>query len=305
APVLLGLGATLMVLSIALIAARLWSRARPTWKLRADDWTILAGLILAIVQYGIICASVLYGLGRRALFVSFARRRTSLHLLFVSQVFWYWSLTLIKLSVALLLLRLKHTKRWRVFLSILMGIIISAAVVQTVFQFVQCRPFSVYWDPRLFSSSQRGRGGGQKATCFEIRVINGNIIAFSTLQVALDIVFSFIPMTFIRKLHVPRREKIFMCVLMGLGVFASVAAIVRTLVLQANYASDDVFRTNVGIALWALIEQHFAIIAATMPTLKSFMELTLVKISLFFYDRENEEGARAKLVALGLLDKDD
>lgn len=45
APVLLGLGASLMVLSIALIAARMWSRARPTWRLKADDWTILAGLV--------------------------------------------------------------------------------------------------------------------------------------------------------------------------------------------------------------------------------------------------------------------
>lgn len=42
-----------------------------------------------------------------------------------------------------------------------------------------------------------------------------------------------------------------------------------------------------------------------MPTLKSFIEMTLVRISLFFYDRKTEENARAKLVALGLLDKDD
>lgn len=261
--------------------------------------------ILAIAQYGIICASVLYGLGRRALFVSFARRRTSLRLLFISQVFWFWSLTLIKLSVALLLLRLKHTKRWRIFLISIMCIIVSAAVLQTVFQFVQCRPFSVFWDPRVFNRKNKDGSKSPPVQCFETSVINGNIVAFSTLQIILDIVFSFIPMTFIRKLHVPRREKIFMCVLMGLGIFASVAAIIRTLVLQGNYSSDDVFRTNTAVALWAVVEQHFAIIAATMPTLKSFIEMTLVRISLFFYDRKTEENARAKLVALGLLDKDD
>jgi hypothetical protein len=96
-----------------------------------------------------------------------------------------------------------------------------------------------------------------------------------------------------------------MCVLMALGVFASFAAIVRTMTLQDFYTSKDLFRTNVTISLWAVIEQQVALIAATIPTLKRFMEQTLVKVGLYFYDEGTETQVRDRLVNLGLLGEDD
>lgn len=242
--------------------------------------------------------AVAHGLGRRSRFVSFSRRRTALELFFISQVFWYWSITLVKLSVACLLLRVKAAnKRWRIFLISLMVLLIVAAVVQTLFQFLQCRPFKVYWDPRVFVQGP--------VKCFERSVINGNIVAFSTVQVATDLAFSFIPITFIRKLNLPRREKVFMCILMALGLFASCAAIIRTLMLQEFYRSQDLFRTNVTIALWAVMEQQFALIAATIPTLKAFVEKALIRIGRHFYDEKSENKVRNRLVAFGLLGEDE
>ena len=130
-------------------------------------------------------------------------------------------------------------------------------------------------------------------------------MAFSSIQVALDLIFSFIPITFIRKLNRPRREKVFMCVLMALGIFASLAAILRTMTLQTFYTSTDLFRSSVTTTLLAVIEQQVAIIAATIPTLKNFMEQTLVKIGLFFYDEGTETQVRNRLVHLGFLEDDD
>ncbi|KAF2448431.1 hypothetical protein P171DRAFT_353734 [Karstenula rhodostoma CBS 690.94] len=292
-PILLGLGGALLFISILLLAARLWSRLQPVCRLKIDDWTVLTATILATVQYCLLIVSVLNGLGRRTLSVPAARRSSAMRYLFISQVFWYWSVTLVKLSVALLLLRLKQTRPWRFFLYLIMSIAISAAIVQTCFQFLQCRPFSVFWDPRGFRS----------AVCFRRSIIDGNIIVFSSIQVALDIIFSFIPIMFVRKLKLPRREKVFMCVLMGLGLFASIAAIVRTLMLQEYYITPDTFRSSVAITLYAVLEQHLALMAATVPTLKSFMETTLVRAGLWFYDEKSEGHVREELVKLGLLDR--
>jgi hypothetical protein len=151
----------------------------------------------------------------------------------------------------------------------------------------------VYWDPRVFSTGE--------VRCFRRSVINGNIVAFSSVQVGLDLVLSFIPITFIRKLNRPRREKIFMCFLMGLGLFASCAAIIRTMTLQGFYTTGDMFRYNVTVSLWAVVEQQIALIAATIPTLKAFLEMSLVRLGLYFYDEGSEEQVRNKLVAFGLL----
>jgi hypothetical protein len=178
-----------------------------------------------------------------------------------------------------------------------MALLLVAAIVQTVFQFSQCRPFSVFWDPRVFRQGP--------VRCFKRSIINGNIVAFSAVQVAVDLLFSFIPITFIRKLNRPRREKVFMCVLMALGLFASCAAIIRTLTLQEFYRSRDLFRTNVTIALWAVVELQFALIAATIPTLKAFVEKALIRIGQFFYDERNETRVRHRLVAFGLLGDDE
>ncbi|KAF1969625.1 hypothetical protein BU23DRAFT_476341 [Bimuria novae-zelandiae CBS 107.79] len=295
APVLLGVGGTLLFISICLLAARLWSRLKPAHRIKPDDLTVLAATILAVVQYLILAAAVFNGLGHRTIFVPSKRRSAAMRLLFISQLFWYWAVTLVKLSVALLLFRLKPTRPWRSFLYLIMGVTIAAAIVQTCFQFLQCRPFSVYWDPRVFKGVQ----------CFRRSIINGNIIMFSSIQVALDLIFSFIPITFIRKLKRPRREKIFMCFLMGLGLFAACAAVVRTLTLQEYYTTSDLFRINVKIALWATLELQMALIAATMPTLKAFMERTLVRVGLRFYDEKNEGHVRWELVKLGLLDEGD
>lgn len=94
-----------------------------------------------------------------------------------------------------------------------------------------------------------------------------------------------------------------MCVLMGLGLFTSIAAIVRTRMLQEYYIAPDTFRSSATITLYAVIEQHLVLMAATVPTLKSFMETTLVRAGLWFYDEKSEGHVRGELVKLGRLDE--
>lgn len=47
APVLLGVGGSLLFLSICLLAARLWSRLRPVYRLKLDDFTVLGATVRA------------------------------------------------------------------------------------------------------------------------------------------------------------------------------------------------------------------------------------------------------------------
>jgi hypothetical protein len=44
APMLLGLGGALLLISIGLLAARLWSRLRP-WRLKLDDWAVTGATV--------------------------------------------------------------------------------------------------------------------------------------------------------------------------------------------------------------------------------------------------------------------
>jgi hypothetical protein len=44
APMLLGLGGALLLISIGLLVARLWSRLRP-WRVKLDDWTVFGATV--------------------------------------------------------------------------------------------------------------------------------------------------------------------------------------------------------------------------------------------------------------------
>lgn len=141
----------------------------------------------------------------------------------------------------------------------------------------------------------------KKVKCIPLRVINTNIIANSTIHVATDLVFSFVPITFIRKLNRPRSEKIFLSILMGLGLFASTFAILRTSLLGKFNKEQDFFRMNVMPTLWASLELEFALVAATIPTLRNFLHRVLVRLGTYFYEEESETEIRSKLAELGFL----
>jgi hypothetical protein len=276
-----------------------------------DDWTAVAATVsqkvtpqpenqysysqvLAIAKYIIVCLACSYGYGRRSSFVSPLNRLAAMRLIFICQVLWYWSIALVKISVALLLLRIKPTRAWRIFLFSTIALLILTAVTSTFFQFLQCRPFSVYWDPSVFL-----RGG---VTCIPRLAITGNITAASAVHVSTDLIFSFIPITFVRKLHRPTGEKIFLCILMGLGLFASSLAILRTAGVNMAAATPDIFRDTVMFTLWSMLELETALIAATIPTLKNFMQRSLIRLGRRFYNEESETQVRHKLVEMGFLE---
>jgi hypothetical protein len=242
-----------------------------------------------------LCIACSHGFGLRSRFVSPSDRRTVLRLVFIIQIIWYWSLTLVKLSVALLLLRLKPGRTWRIFLHSIIALLFLTLIAQTLFPFLQCRPFSIYWDPSAFSNPGN-------VTCIPRDIITANIIANSTINVTTDLILSFVPITFIRKLRRPRSEKIFLSILMALGLGASTFAILRTAGLRTfNRDKEDFLRGNVMPVLWATLEQEVAMIAATVPTLRSLGQNVLVRAGKFFYEEESETKIRARLVELGFL----
>jgi hypothetical protein len=52
-----------------------------------------------------------------------------------------------------------------------------------------------------------------------------------------------------------------------------------------------------------MLELELALIAATIPTLKSFVQKSLMKLGRFFYDEKTETQVRNRLVELGFLNE--
>src|SRR5580692_8012110 len=61
-----------------------------------------------------------------------------------------WALSLIKASVAFMLLRIKQVSRWRPGLVALIAVLMVTSMANTVVPLAQCRPLRAYWDPTVW-----------------------------------------------------------------------------------------------------------------------------------------------------------
>jgi hypothetical protein len=92
--------------------------------------------------------------------------------------------------------------------------------------------------------------------------------------------FSLIPINFILKIQVPMREKIVLCILMGLGIVASIASIMKAVNSTMLLHSEDQTWDSVPLVIWSFVEEHLAIIAASIPCLKALFERVLRRVGI-------------------------
>jgi hypothetical protein len=79
--------------------------------------------------------------------------------------------------------------------------------------------------------------------------------------IATDIFLSLFPLTFIRQLKRPRREKIVLGILMAMGLVASAASIMRLIVTSFYVSDSDPLYDIVIPAIWGSIEEYLCMLS--------------------------------------------
>jgi hypothetical protein len=176
----------------------------------------------------------------------------------------------IKIGIAAMLLRLQQDKNWRRFLWGMIVLQIIIAVYNTFAQLLQCIPLRAAWDFL----------GLVEAKCWSDYAIRTSSIIVSSFNVATDIIFSLIPITFLRKVQRPLRERVIIGLLMALGLFASAASIAK-IVAATNFGNTgDPTAEGISVGMWSCIEELVGFIAASIPCLKSPFQRVLVHFNL-------------------------
>lgn len=316
APSLIGIGTTLQIISLILVAIRISTRTRYGKPLFAHDWAVILAevghclprvvtpntylrisQILSIPQLVLVILATTYGYGLPTPSVPLENIAIARRYVFVSQVAWYWSCTLVKISVALLLLSLRPhntgSRLWRLSLYTTIAVLILSLLLITGTQFLACLPIAAYWDLSIMAT----------AKCWPVDAIAGTIITFSTVNIAADVVFTCMPLAFLVRLNQPRWQRVVIAVLMSLGLFSSVIAIFRTVVGLEMYPEKDQFRSDAQTSFLALVELHVGVVAATLPTLKSFFQRLLERLKISVEQGgPNEEEVWNVFVRMGFFD---
>ena len=220
--------------------------------------------VLAVICQAFITTGVYYGTGRHLATLHPIGGSVALKMNYLSQCFALASICVGKLSVSYLLFRIMGPTRSAVrawFLYMLMALLIAINVATVGIIFGQCTPTRKLWEPSI------------SGHCLPAKLqpdysyFQG---AFSGLS---DLVLALFPTVIIWNLKMKLHVKIGIGSAMGLGVFASAAAIVKTYELRLLNAKSDFTYVTVGLIIWFSTEMYVIIIAACVPTLRPLLPL--------------------------------
>lgn len=196
---------------------------------------------------------------------------------------WGLSMTCIKISIALTLLRIQGNHRaWRIFLYTVIGVQAIYGIGNTIFDLaIACQPLAAAWDLTI--------PGGR---CVPTHVMRGVSNLGSSINITTDVLLSLAPATFLRKLNRPLRERVFVCVLMGMGLFASGSSIVKTVIIKdwGEFSPEiDFWAMGVSISTWTALEQLLGVLAACVPAMKGIFQRCLGAVGVSLTESRSQQ----------------
>ncbi|KAK3326062.1 hypothetical protein B0H66DRAFT_600197 [Apodospora peruviana] len=261
------IGVTIPLLALTLVpfVARIYSRIWPVWRIGFADWLIVIGFASAITDWALLQSEMITTPSN----ISLEQAIWDVKLAYMAIPIWGLTMTCVKTSIALTLLRIPQTRLSTVFLYLILAFQLIYFVGDTIYIFLKCQPLQAAWDFTVV--------GGK---CLDIRidVVVSNL--GSAMNILTDVFLSLAPMLILWNLRRPLRERILVCFLTGMGLFASLASVVKLIMIQSWGNHPDPWALAMSLASWTIIEQFVAILAACSPSLKGPIQRMLGKFGI-------------------------
>ncbi|KAI6796498.1 hypothetical protein KC327_g16593 [Hortaea werneckii] len=227
-------------------------RSRPVGK---DDWFMLLAWLSSIGFTAASYVSVAWGVGFEKGDAPDWWALEAIKAVYVIEIFYYFSLFFVKVSILMLYLRLAGSLRTFLYWGAIgtLVIIVAQFVSTVVVVGVQCLPMSTYWDPTV------------EGTC-----ININDFFYSTniFTIITDIMIIGLPIATLWKLNCPRAQKYGIMLAFLLGGISTIASCIRMYSIQIFTESPERMRDAAPINTWSFIEINLGILCCSAPAIK-------------------------------------
>ncbi|KAL7940704.1 hypothetical protein V8C42DRAFT_349298 [Trichoderma barbatum] len=247
-----------------------------------DDWLMTIGWATNLLHYGVAIWGSVVGVGTRNAKLNSAQQQEALKSIVFWQLCYALTLVFIKSSICVALTRITQV---RIYLFILRGLIVLSAVMSSVgiiVIFNQCKPFQAYWD--------KSRG-----TCMPTIIPTILSYAASVSNVITDTTVAAVPYFILRDTMMRPRLKLYVNFILGLGLTAGIASIIRVPYSNAYDKADDTVYHVGDIVLWTVVETGVGVIAGSLPSLRAFFKHLAKDVST----NEDQNSAGTKLVHIG------
>ncbi|KAI0550759.1 hypothetical protein F4679DRAFT_191648 [Xylaria curta] len=256
----------IVTLSIAWlsVALRAYVRAVMMKSFQVDDWVMLAGLANFTVSCSFVFTGLSYGLGRHNKSLSQHDEIEALKYQALATATYVSNMWLIKLSIGLFLFRLAVRNRYKWILGISIGVVGVWSLALFFWNIFQCSPVSAQWDYTILTNDP-------KSHCVSADEIVSAAYALSALTILSDWLYALIPIPMIWQVKMTAQAKWSVIAVLSLGVFASIATLIRLGFLADLTDVADILYAGTDAMIWTLVEPGIAISAASLATIRPLL----------------------------------
>ncbi|KAK6213319.1 hypothetical protein QIS74_09321 [Colletotrichum tabaci] len=248
---------------------RFWIRTqRKAWG--PDDWAMVATIpVWAVSQVGLI-GMAWSGVGQLDSTLSADQVANSYFWFYVFQEFWCFTLVTLKWSLGFTLLRIGNGQRWvQIVICTCLALVTVCTGGTGMYLFFRCSPVEKNWLLTI------------EGTCQAREIQTALSFLVAAVSISTDWIFAIMPFALIWKLQMASKVKASVIGLLGLGIFASIAPIVRlNYLLLLN--DDKKFLQGLSIILaWAQAEVGIGMLVANLPACRPLLERALSRLTSF------------------------
>ncbi|KAJ0277957.1 hypothetical protein CBS470a_010020 [Colletotrichum nupharicola] len=244
-----------------------------------DDWTIIACVILTVPPTVFAFTLVDNGLGKDMWTLPLKNIENVLEYYFLGELFYFLAQAMNKLSILFFLNRIFQHNNLSKAIWVTMGLVLAYAAAFFFATLFQCWPINHAW--LQLEEKHLGR-------CNNIHLQGWLSAAFN---IVLDVIILVLPLHQLYLLQMPLKKKLMVMVVFSLGIFVTIASVIRlrTLIVFAN--STNITYDYVDAAYWSTIELYAGIITASLPAVYKFLSGLTAKSATFTTIKSKLSGA--------------
>ncbi|KAG4435113.1 hypothetical protein IFR05_009400 [Cadophora sp. M221] len=244
------------ILSSTIVALRLFTRLKILKACGLDDWLMVTAQVFTLGTAVAIGMESRYGLGRHVWTIPKEETMPYLKTFYASILLYNFALAVVKVSILLQYRRIFTAPATQKACVVGLVVIVCWAITQIFLNAMICMPVASFWDPTI------------QGKCIPFLPI---WYTYAVVNIITDFSIFILPLPALKSLQLPKKQKIILFVIFGLGFFICAISLFRIRFLKVAAKSTDPTWDNVDAATWSLLELSLAIISASLPTLRALV----------------------------------
>ncbi|KKA29241.1 hypothetical protein TD95_002064 [Thielaviopsis punctulata] len=255
-----------LTMSWICILLRTYVRVFLTRNFLADDWFMVSAQLVYTASAVLMFLSIHWGLGRHNAALPINKMTNALMYQALVTETYVLNMMLLKFSIGIFLLRLATRKVYTYIIWASLIVVAIWSIVIFMWNILQCDPIRGQWDITI-----------PNRKCVTTSQILAAAYSISVMTIVTDWLYAIIPIPMLWGVKMNVQTKATVIIILGLGVFASIATLIRFKYLVTINDHTDILYSSTDAFIWTMVEPAVATIASCLSTIRPLLRQFRIK----------------------------